>query len=747
MKYKLLLVLPILAASSGFIFSQTTSVLRIIVLEKGQQPITGATVLLYEEGSEDFSDYCISTIDGFCEFRSLADSLYTIRISFIGFKAHSEDIKIGLGQTKVETIILMESTSELDEILIVGDRQITTGEVGITRITSEDLSRIPSMNIEGDLMAYIQTVSGVVTVGDQGGDLYIRGGTPAQNQVLIDNIPIVKPFHILNLFSALPEQAVSNIEIFAGGFDNQYMGSTSAVIDATLKTGDFTKYSSSVSFSPYISSLFFEGPTRKDERSLMFSGRVSTIDKYSGYLGTKEQDLRFNDFITRYSIQGNGFNCNFTGILTNDRGRINERRENYLEWSNTGLGARCFGYDERFEHPYEISIGFSRYVNSEGDGNITEREAKVTQSYMRFDLQEYLYGLKIDYGFNIIAQGSAVKIDEKFTLLNQFNKITPNLQLYAKTELNPFENIQIQPGLSSQLTPSHPPTFEPRVRFMFKPLKNERFEVSLATGLYNQLMDGITDERDAGTTFTAYRPNDRGEPLPSAFHAILGVRNRIGKNWKTNVESYYKSHRNIPVSKWQPLAKLETETTLAKSNNYGFDINIEYSGNQLYLYAGYGWSKSEYSAESEDLGAWVGEQIFKYYPPHDQRHKLNTILSLRTGKIETSLNWEFGSGMPYTQILGFDLFLVIPREDPTKFAGQARTLFSRPYSERLPVYHRLDASVKRSFTLSNRLEMTTEIGCINIYDRRNVFYLDLNLLERVDQAPILPYAGIKLALQ
>ena len=747
MKLKSLLCLFLLFAISGPIFSQKTGVLRIMVLEEGLQPITGATVLLYEKDAEDFSDYCISNIDGFCEFRDLKDSLYTIRISFVGFKAYTGDISVNFEQNKLETITLMESNNELEEILIVGNRKITTGEVGITRVTPEDLSRIPSMSVDGDLMAYIRTVSGMVTVGDQGGDLYIRGGTPAQNQFLIDKIPIVKPFHFLNFFSALPEQAINNIEIMAGGFDNQYMGSSSAVIDASLKAGDFTKYSTSVSFSPYLSSLFFEGPTKKNARSIMLSGRISTIDTYSGYLGTQEKDIQFYDLIGRYSIQGGSFNCNVSSILTNDRGRINQQSPDYLSWSNFGLGGRCFGHDESFEHPYSVSIGLSEYKNSEERNNKTEREASVLQSYMRVDLHRGLFGLRMDYGFNLLVQRFRARIDEKFTAIRDLDRLISNVQLYAKTEWNPSGYIQVLPGISSQITSLYPPTFEPRIRLLFKPLKNERFQINLATGLYSQVMDGITDERDAGTTFTVYRPNEEGKPLPTATHFIFGVRNRIGKGWKTNIEGYYKDHRNIPVSKWTPESQLQINTALANSENYGFDVNVEYSSKGFYLYTGYGWSTSKYSAESDDLGAWIKEPIFSYSPPHDQRHKLNSIMSFDIGAFKNSINWEFGSGLPYTQVLGFDLFVSIPRDKPNEVSGSPRTIYSRPYGERLPVYHRLDISVKRNFVFSDAVELTAEVGAINIYDRNNIFYLDLNTLERVDQISILPYTGIKLALK
>lgn len=741
------IVLLVSFVSTGFLQAQKPKVLRIIIQEEGLQPLTGANIVVYKPGEDTYLDYCISDENGFCEFRDLADSLYLVKASFVGFKTFESEIKMEESSITVRTITLEVSRSELEEVLVLGNRDITTGEVGITRVTAEDLSRIPSLSIEGDLMAYIQTLPGIITIGDQGGDVYIRGGTPAQNLVLIDNIPIVKPFHISNLFSAFPEQVINSVDIFSGGFDNEYMGSTSAVIDATLKTGNFKRYSSSVSFSPYISTLFFEGPVNEGSRSLMVNGRLSTIDRFSGYLGNEQRDLKFYDFIGKYSIQGEGLSCNLTGILTNDRGRINERRENFLTWSNSGFGARCFGYDDKFAHPYEVSIGFSRYINTEGSESETTRKASVSHYYMRFDLEEYALGLKVDYGFSILMQSFTANLDDRFTLAEDFKRVVPVLQLYAKTKWPVNEYLDLQPSIGSQFSTLTVPTIEPRFRILYKPFADNRFEISAATGLYYQLHDAISDERDAGTTFKVYRPNDFDDPLPSAVHAMIGLRNKFGSKWATNFEVYYKKHKNIPVSKWQPIAKLETETALANSENYGMDLGVRYEGEITFAYLGYGWSRSEYSAARDDLGAWILEPIFTYAPPHDQRHKLNTILSFEIGKFTSSLTWELGSGLPYTKVLGFDLEVIIPLQDPIAEPGIAKTLFARPYGERLPYYHRLDVSVRRSFDISGHLSMITELGCINVYDRSNVFYVDLNLLERVDQTPILPYAGIKMAFK
>ena len=147
-----------------------------------------------------------------------------------------------------------------------------------------------------------------------------------------------------------------------------------------------------------------------------------------------------------------------------------------------------------------------------------------------------------------------------------------------------------------------------------------------------------------------------------------------------------------------------------------------------------------------EADAWIQEPIFSYSPAHDQRHKVNAITSYSLSGYTVSASWEFGSGAPYTQIFGYDFSLRVPDQQPQTHPGTARILFSRPYGERLPVYHRLDLSLEKSYRLSSGTSLDVSAGMINVYNRNNIFNFDLGTLQRVDQTPFLPYVSLKLLL-
>ncbi|MEX0944279.1 MAG: TonB-dependent receptor plug domain-containing protein [Balneolaceae bacterium] len=732
--------------------AQGDALLRILVIsEEDGNSLAGASVMLYElNGSENNGDpvfYCVTGRNGFCEIRNIPSNIeFEFRITFIGFITYSEIILLEPDERRIIRALLEPDVLEFGEVTVEKQRYITTGEVGVTRISSTDISRVPSPIAGGDLASYLQSVPGVITSGDRGGDLYIRGGTPAQNLVLVDNLPIIKPFHISNLFSAFPDHIIQNADLFAGGFEARYAGATSAVIDIGLRPGNMRNHRYSAAASPYLVSLHAEGPIETDRQSFLMMGRLSTIEQFSPILTGEDQPVQFMDFVGRYTFLGDNITCNITAILTSDSGEIVPDREVTHSWSNTVLGGRCLGFSETFIHPLSLSLGYTGYRNTEGTVQRTERLSSVNQLYMNVDLQQEVFRLPIDYGFGMNFRFYNIELDERFTSFRSLNRIMPVFHLYISTEWRSGNRITIHPGIASQSTLDTPVTIEPRLRVSWQPDGTDRQQLSIAAGKYVQTFFGISDERDAGTVFTVMQPIQKDDPLPSSLHGIAAWQQRLGRSIIANLEGFLKTDKNIPVSKWTPEARTEIETALAKGNTYGFDVQLRLERPRFYASVGYGWSKVEYEAITGDLGAWIQEPIFRYSPAHDQRHKLNTSAGTRFAGFSLNARWEYGTGMPYTQIFGFDFSVRVPDEKPINTPGTARLLFSEPYNERLPYYHRLDISLERSFELFPGRELETQIGVINAYNRDNIFNFDLSTLQRVDQAPLLPYLSLKMNL-
>ena len=534
--------------------------------------------------------------------------------------------------------------------------------------------------------------------------------------------------------------------MYAGGFGAEFSGATSAVIDVSLRPGNMREFRSSAAASPYLFSLHAEGPFETDRHSFMLMGRKSTIEQFGPVITGDDIPLNFSDLMARYSILGDNISCNITAMRTFDQGEIVPYRSILHTWTNTVIGGRCLGFDERFNYPIEVTAGFTRYRNSEGSISTNERLSILSQIYFKVALRYELFKQPINFGFGTNFRTFNTELEEQFMELESFSRVIPIAHFYTSTEFELGSRLTIQPGIASQLTLDTPFTFEPRFRASYQPDGTDRQQLSLAAGRYVQLLAGINDERDIGTVFTVLQPIQSGDPLPSALHGILAYQQRIGNRFTANVEGFVKQHRNIPVSKWTPEARLEIETAKADGFTHGFDVRLQYNHSRWFTSIGYGYSKVEYEAVTGDLGAWIEEPVFEYNPAHDQRHKLNTILSYSFAGFTTNARWEFGTGMPYTRIFGFDMSVRIPDEEPQTDPGTARILFTRPYGERLPTYHRLDVSIERTFQLAQRQSIEAEIGVINSYNRNNIFSFDFRSLQRIDQAPIFPYLSVKFNL-
>jgi len=741
--------------------------LRVLVTSEAEgTPVIAATIILTEpEEGGDTLKVGVTDRDGLAEFNRISPGSYGILVSFVGYATHRGTVNLQPGEIKIYTPELGQTTESLEEV-VVGGRRPVRREAGKQTINAVDLASVPTPGPSGDLTAYLQTLPGVVTTGDRGGELFIRGGTPAQNMILVDNMPIIKPFHISNFFSAFPEEIVGNIDLYAGGFDAKYIGATSSALDVGLRQGNMRQHSMKAAVSPYLASIIAEGPIVEDKISLMAMGRHSLIEETGEQLSGEDIPLLFYDFMGKMSIKWPGFTCSFTGLHTYDRGRINPAREVSLTWTNTTVGTRCLGFSEELQHSTDITIGFTNYDSSEEGLDNTKRQSGIRMGYLHLNNSTGAGAVPVNYGFKLDFITYKAELDERFAeqtnsgevrfagLASDLNEPVTNFSGYVSLDFTPFNHVTLTTGLASQIQlVESSPTLEPRIRMTWQPGGSDKQEISFAGGRYFQLREAISDERDAATVFYVYSPVVSGNPqeitdLPEAWHGILGYTRKFGDKFQTSVEAYIKEQRNIRVAEWTQEPTNTLNTAVAEGTTLGADLQFEANLYPFYLSMGYGISKVTYEADTQDLAAWLPGSTFRFNPAHDRRHQLNVISTLDFSGFTASLSWQFSSGSPFTKIFAFDFVLDDPlNQNPLEDRGRAVSLFSEPFDGRLPSFHRLDVSLGREFTVSTGFSIETKIGAVNAYDNRNVFYFDVNTLQQVDELPFFPYASVSTSIR
>ena len=189
-----------------------------------------------------------------------------------------------LEDSKIFSTSLQLDDSELGVVVVEQPAGAVLREEGRQRVSPIDLSRVPTPVAGGDLASYLHTLPGVVSLGSRGGQLYIRGGAPSENMVLVDGILIYKPFHIVGFFSPFQQDLIANADFYAGRFSPTYTGRISSVLDINMRNGSRFDYKSSVSISPFVVDFLAEGPFSNPAASWIISTKRSIIETTSNAL-------------------------------------------------------------------------------------------------------------------------------------------------------------------------------------------------------------------------------------------------------------------------------------------------------------------------------------------------------------------------------------------------------------------------------------------------------------------------------
>ena len=682
--------------------------------------------------------------DGFYEVGPLAPGRYAVRVSFVGYVAYADTVRLTDGPVFPLTVALRSAEDALDEVVVEGTGGAVTVD-GVQTIGPRDIARVPTPGGSGDLAGYLTTLPSVVTTGDTGGQLYVRGGTPSQNLVLVDGAPVFQPFHAVGFFSAFPEDVVGSVDLYAGGFGVRYNGRVSSVLDVTTRVGNLEAFEAAAEASPFLVGGRVEGPIRRGGSSFLVSARRSVIGATAPTVLGRDVPLAFSDVHAKVAQRDETGTCSASVLYTTDEGRVDPERGDIFGWTNGVVGGHCLFAPVTTAVRFETNLSLSYIGNRAGLADDPERTSSVYLLNADVDLSRLTSFGRLRYGAYGRLIRSAFTLGEQFATVRADDETAVTTGAYAEAEVALGGGLRATGGVLMSVPPYRSgPTVEPRGRLAWRPAGDSGPSLDLAAGLYRQSLLGITDERDAGSPFTAWSRPPVGDEETVARHLLLGASLPLG-GLRLGAEVYDKRMRSQPVPEWSAVARFTTNLALADVVARGAEVRAEGRRGGAYGFVGYGYAEVEYTAQT-DFGAWFGDPILAYNPPHDRRHQLSALGSYARGPWTASARWQYGSGLPFTRVAGFDEAIPpVGLPDVTGQRGTPRVLFDRPYNGRLPEYHRLDLSVGYRRPLAAGA-LDVQGGVINAYDRANLFYFDVFRLKRVDQLPIVPYVSVKVEL-
>lgn len=740
----------------GLAFGQSARVNGYVTDASDGQALELVNVAVEDAGGELRG--VVTDRDGRYLIVRLTPGRYTLRVSFIGYQTFSASLDLSPGEVRTVNVALAPDTEQLDEVLVESER--TGGAARVTAgqqtVRPADIALIPAPDLSGDLVSYLTSQPGVVATGDRGGQLFIRGGEPSQNLVQLDGMLLYQPFHVLGFYSAFPSDIINRADLYAGGYGSRFGERISSVIDVWTREGNKRRLAGSASISPFISALQLEGPLLSDRFSLLTSVRRSMVEQGAERLIDRRLPFDFWDAFAR--LHGNlssRSRLSVSAIRTYDRGTLHEELggtpPDEVRWKNQGASLRYVGLPSIVAATVAVRLAYSRLDTEQGPPEAPEKSSHIESTQLALDATFTGEQVDVDAGlaFRAISTGSI--LGGQFQNLESRGYTTSHFAFYLEPEFT-FGDFLFRPGARLEFFHVRvEPFVEPRLRLIWS---RGIHQVSAAAGLYHQEEVGLTDRRDAASIYTAWTiipKKNLGESeilyrrIPTAIHAILGYRVTPSEWLEVSVEGFYKDMDNLFVPEWTSYPRLITRLQPASGRSGGFDARIELRRDPFTAYVNYGYSSTLYWAGQSTIDLWYGRPELRYRPPHDRRHQVNAVVNARLAGFDLSARWEFGSGLPFTRPIGFDGFVLVDDVyiNPSSPSSD-RVIYERPYNAELPTYHRLDVSVERTFDFG-AVDLTLLGSLINTYDRRNIFYVDLFTLQRVDQLPFIPSFGLKVA--
>jgi hypothetical protein len=707
---------------------------------------------------------------------------YTIKITQQGHRDYVDTIVVELDKNiNLGIIRLKEAPVEMNEYEVKDNTDKTHGNVSVITITQDDIKRVPTTMGEADIVGALLVTPGVVSSGDQGGQLYIRGGPPIQNKVIMDGAIIYNPFHSIGILSVFDTDLIRSADVYTGGFGAQYGGRISSIMDIHMRDGNLKKFSGKVGVTPISSKIILEGPIKKlkesggSSASFLVNARGSFLEyssrvfyPYANVTNTNSATTglpyNFWDIYAKVSVNAGdeGSKVNIFGFSHNDY--VNFSSITKLNWSSAGGGLNFTVVPGSANVRIDGVFAYSNYNIKMVEQNelSLKRESTVNGFNFNLNFHQFFGNNRITYGLEGVGTFTHLYYDTPYSTHIENDNNTTEIAAFARAKINKAGFV-IEPSFRLHYYASVGEV-SPEPRLSVKYNIRDWWRIKAAGGLYSQNLVAANSDRDVVNLFYGFLsgvdnlPDTyRGSPVTSLLsksqHGILGMEFDIGKYVDINVEGYFMNFSqllNVNRNKLydegtQPANTpdyLVSDVIVETGYATGFDATVKFEYKNFYVWVVYSFLKTERT-----------DEITTYTPHFARQHNINMVGSYAWGKKrdwEASVRWNIGSGFPFTQTQGFYEFVDFQQginTDYTTSNGTVGIQYAGPNTGELPWYHRLDINVKKTFKFENKKnhhisKMEINVGGSNLYNRKNIFYLDRVTFQKIYQLPIIYNVGL-----
>ncbi len=688
---------------------------------------------------------------------TLTKGSYTLICSYAGYQPVSLELTLDADR---QADFNLQPRTNLEEVVVTSrkrDVNVKNAQMGKFVLPIEQIKSVPAFLGEVDLIKTIQLLPGVRNAGEGSAGIYVRGGGPDQNLILLDDAIVYNTGHLFGFFSIFNADAIKNVSLIKGGMPAQYGGRLSSVLDIAMKEGNDKKMQVDAGIGLIASRLSIQGPLKKDKASFIISARRTYIDaltkpfikRTSQFYGSGyyfyDLNLKMN---YRFSEKDRLYISGYFGRDVFDFVNGQRSLDVNIPWGNaTGtirynrvFNKRLFGNTSLVYNSYRFK--FDAAQNSfKVQLNSGIRDISLKQD---FDLYPFT-GHKVKFGGAFILHRytpSVVSGSQDSIEFRPQNAQVKNAQegaLYFLDDWEISDKLKINAGIRyswfRQMGEYKIYTTDadgnrtdslvfPKGRTVkyyggFEPRFTLRYAMDDATSVKLSVTRNLQHTHlvsNAGTTLPTdiWVPSTfRVRPQKSWLYAAGLFKNLKDNMFETSVELYYKTMENQIEYKegYTPntLDDVENSFVFGKGWSYGAEFFLNKTRGRLTGWVGYtlSWTWRKFP----ELNA--GE---KYPAKYDRRHDLSAVaLYTHSKRWKFSATFVYGSGNAATL--------------PQRFYfvnGVLTQEYSRINEYRLPSYHRLDLaaihSPKRNDT-RNKWKTEWVFSVYNVYSRQNPYFI------------------------
>ncbi|CAM4314620.1 Outer membrane receptor for ferrienterochelin and colicins [Zobellia nedashkovskayae] len=610
---------------------------------------------------------------------TLPEGNHEVVISYIGYG--NEKRQLNLLEDKILSIALKPSAQNLEEVVVTADERIKESKVtqmSKVQINPADIQDIPALLGEKDVMKTLQLMPGIQGGSEGSSGFFVRGGTPDQNLIILDDAVVYNSNHLFGFFSVFNGDAIKSVEAFKGGFPARFGGRLSSVIKLDMKDGNKEKLSGKVNIGLISSSALLEGPINKGKTSFIASGRRTYADIMARPFIDSDKGNRsgyyFTDFNFKihhiFSPKDKLYWSNYFGqdkFYDNSVYIDGKTDKSRLQWGNITSTLRwnhqfnnkLFSNTSLIFSNYKFKILFEEGFEDEkfqfkSSSGINDYTLKTDFDYYPNSKHTIRFGANATM-HNFTPQRLLLKDEfspdiDKEQELNSFEGA-----VYAEDDWKLTDKLSLSPGLRLSYfnyKDKHYINPEPRLALSYNMKPDFAFKASYSR--MNQYIHLLSSSGIGLPTDLWVSSTDNIKPQTSQQFAVGIAKDFFDKDYSVTLEGYYKTLDDVIAYKegasFLAIDNLESGKNTNWENNitsgqgwaYGAEILFRKQTGPFTGWLGYTLAWSERQFDELNLGK-------KFYDRYDRRHDISLVGIYKPNeKITLSGTWVLSTGNNYT---------------------------------------------------------------------------------------------------